>query len=235
MVRFWPSSLGRHLQVPSRVLGAITLAGVLVAALAVSRSDGTPNPDPVVDPVKHAAAFVPAPQVSFGWVASAAVGGRVSVILPPPPIPTAPPATILIASLDVHRPVEPVGTDRSGRMNLPTNLWNAGWYDRGPVPGAPGDAVIEGHAGYPNAPLLFANLKKLRSGDKIVVVLADGSHQLFLVDSVAVWRPGTAPADMGQPYGPPRLTLITCTGPFDDHYKTYADRLVVQASYAGTV
>jgi hypothetical protein len=38
---------------------------------------------------------------------------------------------------------------------------------------------------------------------------------------------------MGEPYGPARLTLITCTGPFDDHYKTYADRLAVEASYAG--
>jgi LPXTG-site transpeptidase (sortase) family protein len=234
MVRIWPSSMGRRVHLPAGVVGGVALAGVLGAALAVSWSDGTPNHDAVVDPTAHAAAFVPAPRVDFGWVAAAAVGGRVTVTLPPPPVPSAPPATILIASLNVHRPVEPVGVDRAGRMNLPQNLWNAGWYDGGPVPGAPGDAVIEGHAGYPNAPLLFANLRKLRSGDQIVIVLADGSKQLFLVNSVAVWRPGTAPADMGQPYGPPRLTLITCTGPFDDHYKTYADRLVVQASYAGS-
>jgi LPXTG-site transpeptidase (sortase) family protein len=235
MVRFWPSPLGRHVQVPSQVLGAVALVAVLGVALAVSWSDGTPNHDPVVDPVAHRPAFVPEPSVGFGWVVAAAVGGHVTVTLPPPPIPNSPPATILIASLDVHRPVEAVGVDRSGRMNLPQNLWNAGWYAAGPVPGAPGDAVIEGHAGYPKAPLLFANLNKLRSGDKIVVVLADGSHQLFLVSSISVWRAGTAPSDMGQPYGLPRLTLITCTGPFDDHYKTYADRLVVQASYAGTV
>jgi hypothetical protein len=41
------------------------------------------------------------------------------------------------------------------------------------------------------------------------------------------------PPGMGEPYGPARLTLITCSGPFDDHYKTYADRLAVEASYAG--
>jgi hypothetical protein len=31
----------------------------------------------------------------------------------------------------------------------------------------------------------------------------------------------------------PRLTLVTCTGPFDDKYKTYKDRLVLEATYAG--
>ena len=118
-------------------------------------------------------------------------------------------------------------------MYQPVNLWDAGWYNRGPVPGAPGDAVIEGHAGYPNQPLLFGKLSQLRRNDPIVIVLADGSHQLFLVRSISIWPAGTSPADMGLPYGVPQLTLITCTGKFDTHYKTYADRLVVQASYAG--
>lgn len=154
---------------------------------------------------------------------------------PEPPIPTARPATILIPSLDVHRPVEPVGVDRTGAMYTTHNLWNAGWYEGGPVPGAPGDAVIEGHAGYPKAPLLFARLRQLHPGDKIIVVLADGSRRLFLVDSLTIWPAGTGPPGMGEPYGTPRLTLITCTGPFDDHYKTYADRLAVEATYAGLV
>jgi LPXTG-site transpeptidase (sortase) family protein len=152
---------------------------------------------------------------------------------PEAPIPTAAPAMILIPSLNVHRPVEPVGLDRSGAMEITQNLWNAGWYEGGPVPGAPGDAVIEGHAGYPNAPLLFGKLRQLQAGDQIVVVLADGSRRLFLVDSLSIWPAGTSPPGMGEPYGPSRLTLITCTGPFDDHYKTYADRLAVEASYAG--
>jgi len=149
------------------------------------------------------------------------------------PIPVSPPATILIPSLNVHRPVEAVGVDRTGMMYQPENLWNAGWYKGGPVPGAPGDAVIEGHAGYPNAPLLFGKLQQLHAGDKIVVVLADGSRRLFLVVSSAIWPAGKTPTGLGEPYGRPRLTLITCTGPFDDHYKTYADRLVVEATYAG--
>lgn len=133
----------------------------------------------------------------------------------------------------MHRPVEAVGVDPSGRMNTPQNFWNAGWYKGGPVPGAPGDAVIEGHAGYPNGPLVFGRLHLLRPGDRIVVVLADGSRRLFLVDSMAIWPAGTGPPGMGEPYGAPRLTLITCSGPFEDNSKTYYDRLAVEASYAG--
>jgi LPXTG-site transpeptidase (sortase) family protein len=218
-----------------RAMGELgLLAGVIAATLAMTWSDG-PYTSDVVDPA-------PAPGAAFllpvGGYADAA---HVRAPAPPPPapppepvVPSARPATILIASLNVHRPVEAVGVDKSGHMLAPQNAWDGGWYDGGPVPGAPGDAVIEGHAGYPNAPLLFGKLRQLRQGDKIVVVLADGSRQIFLMTSESIWRAGTAPPDLGQPYGDPRLTLITCTGPFDAQYKTYADRLVVQASYVGT-
>jgi len=230
MAIIWPL-LGRRVRLPARVIGEVALlVGVIGATLAFSGSDGTPNQG-VVDPIAPTARFVPEPSIHFGWI-GAAVGGHVDITFPPP-IPTSPPATILISSLNVHRPVEPVGLDRSGKMDVPQNLWNAGWYKYGPVPGAPGDAVIEGHAGWPNAPLLFAKLGQLRSGDQIVVVLADGSKQLFLVKSSAILRAGSSPPGLGEPYGAPRLTLITCSGPFDDQNKTYADRLVVEASYAG--
>jgi len=230
MATIWPA-LSRRARVPPRAVAeAALLAGVILATLAFAPSDGTPNRG-VVDPVAPANRFVPMSSVHFGWI-GAAVGGRPGITFAPP-IPTSPPSTILISSLDVHRPVEPVGVNRKGEMYQPRNLWNAGWYKNGPVPGAPGDAVIEGHAGYPDAPLLFARLRDLHQGDKIVVVLADGSRRLFLVDSMAIWRAGTGPPGLGEPYGPPRLTLITCTGPFDDHYKSYADRLSVEAHYVG--
>jgi LPXTG-site transpeptidase (sortase) family protein len=199
-------------------------------ALVFTWSDGPPAKDPI-----DMAMAVPALTAFNSRVVGYAdpVHNRAPVQPPEPAIPTAAPAMILIPSLDVHRPVEPVGLDRSGTMEVTQNLWNAGWYKGGPIPGAPGDAVIEGHAGYPDAPLLFGKLHQLHAGDKIVVVLADGSKRLFVVDSMAIWRAGTGPPGMGEPYGVPRLTLITCTGPFDDHYKTYADRLAVEASYAG--
>lgn len=232
MAKMWPMP-GWRVRAPAHLGGeAALLVGVIALTLAFSSSDGRPNTG-VVDPVAPVARFVPAPSVHFGWI-GAALGKPVDITyVPPVVVPTSPPATILIQSINVHRPVEPVGVDRSGQMYQPKNLWNAGWYKYGPVPGAPGDAVIEGHAGYPNAPLLFAKIGQLRSGAQIIITLADGTRQLFLVQSSSIVRAGSSPPGLGEPYGAPRLTLITCTGPFDDHYKTYADRLVVQASYAG--
>jgi len=230
MARTWPwSRVAAHVST-REVTEAALLAGVIGLTLAFSWRDGPPEPG-VVDPVARPARFVSEPLMNFGWI-GAAVGGHVDVTYHAP-IPTSPPATILISSINVHRPVEAVGTDRSGAMSVPKNLWNAGWYEYGPVPGAPGDAVIDGHAGYPDAPLLFGRLDQLRKGDQIVVVLADGSRRLFLVQSLAIWPARAYPTGLFGTGGPPRLTLITCTGPFDAQYKTYADRLVVEATYAG--
>ena len=213
------------------LLGEVAAAVVLLVALVFTWSDGAPADD---------SAHVATPALAFtGSVAGYAdpAHDRTAVTppapAPQPPVPTAAPVMVLIPSINVHRPVESVGLDGHGAMENTVNLWNAGWYKDGPVPSAPGDAVIEGHAGYPDAPLLFGRLGRLHPGDKIVVVLADGTRRLFLVDSLAVWPAGTGPPGMGEPYGPARLTLITCTGPFDDHYKTYADRLAVEATYAG--
>jgi LPXTG-site transpeptidase (sortase) family protein len=233
MVRNWPAPAWLA-RVPSHALGEVVLLVLVIGAmLAFASSDGTQGSEAVA-PITPTVAFVQAPLMDFRWLAGSISGmAGINLPVPEPPMPSAAPATILIPSINVHRPVEPVGVDRSGMMYQPTNLWNAGWYKGGPVPGAPGDAVIEGHAGYPDAPLLFGRLTKLKNGDRIIVVLADQTQQVFLVQSLSVWRAGTSPAGLGEPYGPPRLTLITCTGPFDDQYKTYADRLVVEATYAG--
>jgi LPXTG-site transpeptidase (sortase) family protein len=226
----WPA-LTRAASLRVRLLGETLGAGALVAVLVVTWSDGTPAAASL-ELVAHAPTFASS-VAAYADPAHDRTPIPQPAPPPEPPVPTAAPAMILIPSINVHRPVEAVGLDRHGAMELTQNLWNAGWYKGGPVPSAPGDAVIEGHAGYPNAPLLFGRLRQLHAGDKIVVVLADGTRRLFLVDSLSIWPAGTSPPGMGEPYGPSRLTLITCTGPFDDHYQTYADRLAVEATYAG--
>jgi LPXTG-site transpeptidase (sortase) family protein len=101
------------------------------------------------------------------------------------------------------------------------------------VPGARGDAVIEGHAGAPRHPLLFGKLATLKPGDQIIVVHADGTRRLFLVVSMTTVPAGSAPSGLAEPAGPPRLTLVTCTGHFDKKSFWYSDRLLVEARYAG--
>jgi len=159
------------------------------------------------------------------------------VVLPParplPRGPVSPPVQLLIPLLDVHRAVEKVVSDQFGTMKLPVNAWNAGWYAWGPVPGARGDAVIEGHAGSPRHPMLFGKLATLKPGDQIIVVHADGTRRLFLVVSMTTVPADSFPSGLAEPSGPPRLTLVTCTGHFDKKSFWYSDRLLVQARYAG--
>jgi LPXTG-site transpeptidase (sortase) family protein len=237
-------SLVPHPRPSAQLMGEVALGAVLVATLAFSPHDAAPTAGyddawtaQVVTPYQSA----PGDQPQFGFTLpglrnlsnGALTGGK--AVSTQALIPTSPPSQLIIPALNVHRPVEGVGTNRSGVMNLPVNAWNAGWYQGGPIPGAPGDAVIEGHAGYPDQPMMFGKLSTLRAGDQIFVVLSDGSRRMFVVSSMAVFAVGSAPAGMGQPYGPPRLTLITCTGSFNANTFSYNKRLVVEATYAGVV
>jgi hypothetical protein len=248
-VRPRPAVRVRASDLPSRsyeaVLGEVVLGVLLVSALAVSPHDALPldAADDSFAPTFRAAASIVQPP-SFGlalpglgtlskW--GATTGAAVSAKAAKDLIPSAPPAQLLIPALRVHRAVEPVGSNRAGVMDLPVNGWNAGWYKGGPTPGAPGDAVIEGHAGYPGQPMIFGKLATLRGGEQVVVVLSDGSRQLFLVESMSIVAAGVAPRGLAEPYGPPRLTLITCTGHFDDQNHYYSQRLIVELSYSGVV
>jgi hypothetical protein len=236
MLNTWLSLVGRAHN-SARLAGEGVLAAMLVATLVFSPRDGAPVERSDVFAVPMPTLMSPFGQAALPdshSLAALATTTEVSVSAKAL-IPTAPPAQLLIPALNVHRAVETVGADRSGVMNLPVNAWNAGWYKGGPIPGAPGDAVIEGHAGYPDQPMIFGKLVNLHAGDQIIVVLSDGSRRLFLVDSMATVPVGSAPAGMAEPYGPPRLTLITCTGHFDQNSYSYSSRLVLEASYAGVV
>jgi hypothetical protein len=243
MLRSWPPSVPR-VRPSAQLLGEIALGAILVATLAFSPRDAAPSAGyddawttQVVTPYQSTSGE----QVQFGFtlpglrnLSSGVLAGGVA-ISSKALVPTSPPAQLLIPALNVHRAVEPVGTNRYGMMDLPVNGWNAGWYRGGPIPGAPGDAVIEGHAGYPDQPMMFGKLATLKRGDRVFVVLGDGSRRLFLISSMATVAGGVAPPGMAEPYGPPRLTLITCTGHFDAANHYYSQRLVVEATYAGIV
>ena len=222
----------------TRRVGEVVLVVLLTVTAATTWRDGLPT-DGLVDLVAPPQDGIAALDVSGnnlsgkpGWLYT-----RPPVVQPAPPpqprVPKSPPAQLLIPLLDVHRAVERVGVNQYGVMNLPLNSWNAGWYTGSPIPGAPGDAVIEGHAGYPGKPMIFGKLDTLHQGDRIVVVLSDGTRHLFLVESMTTVPADVAVPGLADPYGLPRLTLITCTGHFDTKNHWYSDRLVLEARYAG--
>ena len=237
MVGAWPP-LGRLGRVPTWLASGVALTLALGATLALAPSDGTPNDDPFSGlrvPKLAPVAAVPHPY-GFNPVVDPKPPPPTPIAPAPVPetgVPTSPPVRLFLPTLNVHPPVEALGLDRYGALDTPNNIWDVGWYNAGPVPGAPGDAVMDGHAGYPGQPLIFGRLAKIQPGEPIWVVLADGSKQVFTVVSVKSWPVASMPPNMFEPYGPPRLTLITCAGDFNSDSKTYSSRLVVEAGYAG--
>ena len=138
---------------------------------------------------------------------------------------------LIIPAIGVNAPVEYVPQTADGRMGVPTvNQWvNVGWYDKGPLPGATGSAVIDGHLDRTGgAPAVFWNLKKLHTGDLVMVKNKAGRRVNFLVTKVQNYTPDAAP--LAQIFGRDDgeyLNLITCAGTWEPAQNQTSQRLVV--------
>ena len=147
----------------------------------------------------------------------------------PRPVEQAPPPVRLrIPSLEIDTAVQWVGVDAEGRMDVPSNYTDVAWYERGPTPGTPGNAVIAGHLDSPTGPAIFYRLKDLQAGDEIITVTDTGQEYRFVVTTSEVYDADDAP--LARIFGNairPQLNLITCDGAFDRSIRQYDKRLVV--------
>lgn len=117
---------------------------------------------------------------------------------------------------------------------MPKDPDRAGWYRLGPAPGAPGSAVILGHVDSAEGPAVFARLRTLAPGTRIVVEHADGALTRFAVRSVATYANEDFPAArVYRNRGAPTLTLVTCGGAYDAAKGGYQANVVVTAEYVG--
>ena len=139
------------------------------------------------------------------------------------------PRGIQIRSLGVQVPVIPVGVEK-GTTQVPDDVGVVGWYRFGPVPGAPGSAVLLGHVDSARqGPGAFFNLGRLEPGDEVGVSYADGSRRRFVVVARRQYRKEQLPDAVFRRDGPPVLTLVTCGGAFDTTTSRYEDNVVVYA------
>ncbi|WP_436278262.1 class F sortase [Micromonospora gifhornensis] len=155
-----------------------------------------------------------------------------------PVAPTAPrPVSLTVAAVDISAAVKPVGDAPDGTIDVPplSRHEETGWYDRGPVPGEPGPAVIVGHVDTKTGPSVFYDLHKLRVGDTIEVKREDGSVAVFTVNSVERFPKDELPADRIYGHdGPPSLRLITCGGQWVGGPTGYADNVIAFATHTTT-
>ncbi|WP_344604288.1 class F sortase, partial [Sporichthya brevicatena] len=117
------------------------------------------------------------------------------------------------------------------RELVPPPYGKAGWYQAGPEPGEIGRAVIAGHVDSKTGPDVFAALRNARRGDRIRVLLRDGSTVIFVVQKVETHPRRKFPTD--RVYGTDGkhadLRLITCTGRYDRVRGRYPDNVIVFA------
>lgn len=139
------------------------------------------------------------------------------------------PVHLKIPKIGVDAPIERAGLTPDGAMDVPKDAANTAWYERGPRPGKPGSAVIDGHFDREGgAPAVFANLNKLEKGDKLTVEDENGTTITFVVRESRKYDPeADATAVFRSSDGRAHLNLITCAGAWDTAQQTYSNRLVV--------
>ena len=146
-----------------------------------------------------------------------------------PGIPPKSPIVIEIKKLGVDAQVEQAGLDHHGDMQVPVNACDVAWYKPGPVPGAAGDAVIDGHLDWTSGPSVFWNLHQLRRGDEIDIIQAGGGVVRFIVSRLRTVAHTTFQTGLFASTGPPMLSLYTCAGSWEPWARTYSERLIVDA------
>jgi LPXTG-site transpeptidase (sortase) family protein len=141
------------------------------------------------------------------------------------------PSRLIIPSIGVDAHIQSVGLywNGDGTMSIPTNFTDVGWYNGGPLPGAVGSAVIDGHLDGRNVKeAVFYNLGSLTPGALVEVVDNDGTVLQFEVVDVKTYDYNATTTDIfSSDTGESRLNLITCAGSWDKTQGLYNKRVVV--------
>ncbi|GAB7190865.1 hypothetical protein NUM3379_15720 [Kineococcus sp. NUM-3379] len=153
----------------------------------------------------------------------------------PPPVPLPLPVAVVVDALGLDADVVPVGVRGDGALDVPADGDDVGWYRWGPVPGAPGSAVLAGHVDtYADGPGALFDLARAGRGDVVRIRYADGSERRFGITARESFPKDRLPAaDLFRRTGPARLVLVTCGGDWDAAQRTYSDNVVVVAEPLG--
>lgn len=140
------------------------------------------------------------------------------------------PLSLSIPALGVEAPIVALGVDGEGRMDIPRDVDEVGWYRFGPTPGDDGSAVLSAHVdSRSQGPGVFFRLGTLRPGDVVELESADGP-QTWVVRAVETIDKDELPLDrIFARAGEPVLTLITCGGSFSRSLSSYDANVVVVA------
>lgn len=147
--------------------------------------------------------------------------------------PTAAPVGVHIPAIDVDTTVIPVGLDRNRAVEVPDDISIVGWYEpTGVMPGSSaGSAVLVAHRdGTSEGAGVFYDLGQLEQGDRVNVTDAQGRTLRYRVVAREYLDKRSLPMEeLFSPFGPPRLTLISCGGEYLPDKGGYQSNVVVTA------
>jgi hypothetical protein len=142
------------------------------------------------------------------------------------------PLRIEIPAIAASAPVDPLGLNPDGTLQVPADFARAGYYTGRPPPGATGPAIIVAHVDSKSGPAVFARLRDLKPGDEVTVTRADRSRVLFVIDRLESHPKNAFPTKaVYDPTPGATLRLITCGGSFDRRSGHYRDNTIAFAHY----
>lgn len=136
------------------------------------------------------------------------------------------PVRITAPSIALSSPIQGVGVNEKGEMDVPpghTN--NVGWYKHGTPPGASGTAVLDAHVF-----AAFKSLDKLKEGESIYIYMKSGKRLRYIITKTHTYKLSEiSPHALFAPTKSKALNLITCAGSLTQDRSTYSHRLLVSA------
>jgi hypothetical protein len=213
-----PSPVTLRHRVQLALSAAVFLIGVgivllvfFLAGLSRSGSPGTPGSPAAV-----------APGAAADSVVLRAPEGARAVGLP---------TEVVIPAIGVRERLHPVGLKPDGAMETPAS-GDAGWFNRGPRPGAPGPAVVLAHVHGRYGDDVFTRLHELRAGDRVSVRRTDGTSTFVVTGQELVAKEALPYDRIWNDTDEPVLRLITCGGTPNPTTGRYPANTIVYARLA---
>ena len=162
------SSSSWNLSRPLRALIAVALAiiGAVVVWAALARPS---TPEPALAPAPNDQSMPstsrsvpqPTPERPTARADQIDLRDRTTGLV----LPESNPVAVSIPRIGVQSTLVDLGLKTNGAMQVPDDPADAGWFSRGPTPGALGPAVIAGHVTWNGAPAVFHSLDTVRRRD----------------------------------------------------------------------
>jgi sortase A len=136
------------------------------------------------------------------------------------------PVWIIAPSISLSSPIQGVGINSKGEMDVPSGKSNnVGWYKHGVMPGSSGTAVLDAHVF-----AAFKNLSKIKPGNYIYVYMSSGNLLSFRVTNAQTYSLNKlSSSTLFANTTSRQINLITCAGELTRDKSTYTHRLIVSA------